>query len=108
MDVVVLGICACSLLVSGVALFRANFYRWELCSLIQLDRRYADDSAWRREADSALRAFREAEFALKYGLVSAHPRWHRRWVLMFLGGIAFAFLVFAVFEGVSGRPVRFR
>lgn len=101
MEVVVLAICACSALVSVGFGMRATFYRWEMCGLIQLDRRYNEDPAWRREADSALWRFREDEFVLKYGIVAGHPRWHRRWKLFFFGGIAFAFLVLGVYVGVS-------
>lgn len=103
---VVLGIRACSFLISGVALFRAIFCRWELCSLIQVDRRYNDDPAWRRAADSALSRFREAEFALRYGVVPAHPRWISKWPMMFLGGIASGFLGLGLYESVWGRSAR--
>lgn len=97
MQVVVLGICACSVAVSVVCLLRASFYRWRLTTLIQLDRRYYENAVWRREADDALISFREDDFVIKYGIVPAHPQWQRKWKVAFIGGIVAAFLILGVY-----------
>jgi hypothetical protein len=99
---VVLVICGCCVLTSAVFGMRANFYRWWLTSLIQLDPRYNAQPEWRREANSALWWFREDDFVLRYGLVQSHPKWHRYWKRASIGGLVMPVVILVVYLSVFG------
>lgn len=106
MQIAILSICAIPLLVAFLYGFKATFYRWRMMTLIQLDRRYSEDITWKKEADRAIFNFREAEFAIKYGVVQEHPRWVRKWKVMFFGGILLSLMLVVIAALVMGPPRR--